>query len=261
MTPPLPALEFEGIDNFRDFGGQAVSGGGRVAGGRLFRSAHHGRASDADLERLAALDLSVVVDLRRPEERAREPSKSHPAFAPRRLDNDIGQHEADSYVAFLKACDLSPGAMRSFLLDYYKAAPFEARHVDLYTRYFEALESLSGAVLIHCAAGKDRTGILAALTHHLLGVHFDDSVADYLLTNDEERIARRIDLFGAYVEELTGRKAEPQALRVSLGVEAAYLDAAFEAIRGRYGSIDAYLEEGLGVTQRRRAVLVERLTV
>ena len=63
-----------------------------------------------------------------------------------------------------------------------------------FRRYFQALAAAEGPVLIHCAAGKDRTGILAALTHHLVGVHADDIVADYLLTNDLLAIDRRIPL-------------------------------------------------------------------
>ena len=66
---------FEAIDNFRDYGDYATTAGRRVRPGRLFRSAHHARASEADLARVAALNLGAVVDLRRPGERRDQPSR------------------------------------------------------------------------------------------------------------------------------------------------------------------------------------------
>jgi protein tyrosine/serine phosphatase len=253
------APAFEGIDNFRDFGGYPTADGRRVKRGRLFRSAHHGRATDADLNLLSALDLAAVVDLRRSEERQRDPSQRPPAFTAEVIDNDIDQHSEDSYHAFLKTSDLSVESMKDYLVSYYAAAPFEPRHIDLYSRYFRALATAEGPVLIHCAAGKDRTGILAALTHQLMGVAYEDSVADYLLTNDPERIERRLKLFGDYVEAISGRRASEEALRVTMGVDALYLDTAFEAIKGRYGSIDAYLEQALGVDADLKAEIHQRL--
>jgi protein-tyrosine phosphatase len=65
----------------------------------------------------------------------------------------------------------------------YGEMPFAPSHLDLFAQYFQVLAESDRPVLIHCAAGKDRTGMLAALTHHLLGVSRDDLLADYLLTN------------------------------------------------------------------------------
>ena len=69
-------------------------------------------------------------------------------------------------------------------------AALEARHIDLFSRYFHALAEAPGPVLIHCAGGKDRTGILAALTHHIAGVMRQDIVEDYLHTNRPETFER-----------------------------------------------------------------------
>ena len=62
-------FSLEGVDNFRDFGDYAPAAGRRVHPGRLYRSAHHGQATDADLAAIAALNIAVIVDLRRGEER------------------------------------------------------------------------------------------------------------------------------------------------------------------------------------------------
>jgi protein tyrosine/serine phosphatase len=256
-TTSQPA--FEGVDNFRDFGGYAASGGRRVKTGRLYRSAHHGRATDADLQTLGALGLSAMVDLRRAEERLRDPCRRWPTFGAEVIENDIGEDPADAYETFLRTGDLSVEAMRAFLIDYYSHAPFKARHVDLYARYFKALGDAEGPVLIHCAAGKDRTGVLAALTHHLLGVAYEDTVRDYLLTNDPARMARRMPLFAQYVFDSTGRRPSEDFMRASMGVEAIYLDTALAAVKARHGTIDAYLEQALRIDAALKARIERRL--
>ncbi|OYW26963.1 MAG: protein tyrosine phosphatase, partial [Caulobacter sp. 12-67-6] len=104
-----------------------------------------------------------------------------------------------------------------------------------------------GPVLIHCAAGKDRTGILAALTHHVAGVSDDDVIDDYLLTNDPVRFERRGPKFMEIIHELTGRTPTEAAVRAAMGVEAQYLAAAFAAMKDQFGSLDGYLEQAVGL--------------
>jgi protein tyrosine/serine phosphatase len=145
------------------------------------------------------------------------------------------------------------------MLDYYRAAPFDPRYVDLYGRYFRALADTEGAVLVHCAAGKDRTGVICALTHHLAGVHADDIVADYLLTNDPVRVAARAEALRPYIHEHTGRTIPEDALHYAIGVEAEFLEAAFAAMRERHGSVDGYLETTLGLEPELRARIQARV--
>ena len=198
---------FEGLDNFRDFGGFPAAGGQRLKTGRLYRSASHGRATDADLEALHALGISVIVDLRRVAERERDPSRRHPAFAGEVIASDVGDDEGDSWIDHITSSDLSPESFRTYMLGYYRDAPFNPRMIDLYSRYFQTLADVDGPVLIHCAAGKDRTGILAALTHHMAGVGHEHLMADYLATNDPARLERRLPQVTEAIREHTGRTA------------------------------------------------------
>jgi protein tyrosine/serine phosphatase len=201
----------------------------------------------------------VVVDLRRRGERERDPSRRHPTFDGVVIDNDIGDTPEDPWLAFVRASDLSSDAFRGHGLGYYRDAPFEERHIDLYSRYFRALADTDQAVLIHCAAGKDRTGLLAALTHHLVGVHEDDIMADYLLTNE----AINYDLVVPHVTEMmkthTGRAPDPAAVRVAIGVDPTYLETSFRVIRDAHGDLDGYLERVLGVDAPLRERLQTRL--
>ena len=251
---------FDALDNFRDYGDYASAAGRRIAGGRLFRSAHHARASEADLERLAGLGLAAVVDLRRPGERRDQPSRRPPGFAGLVIESDHDDGREAPHITFLKTADLTVDAGRRFMTETYRELPFEPSHLDLFARYFRALAEADGPVLIHCAAGKDRTGLLAALTHHLLGVHHDDMVEDYLLTNTAVDLVGRAPSIAKQLEAMTGRPAGHDAVVAFLGVEPAYLETALAEIAARAGSVDAWLEQALGVDAALRDRIGERLT-
>lgn len=258
MTTRLHA--FEAIDNFRDYGDYATAAGRRVQPGRLLRSAHHARASDADLERLRRLDIGAVVDLRRPGERRDQPSRRPEGFTGLVIEGGVDDGAEAPHITFLKTADLTPESGRRFMAKTYRTLPFDASHLDVFSRYFQALADQDRAVVIHCAAGKDRTGFLAALTHHLLGVSRDDMVEDYLLTNVAVDLAGRAPSIARKLHKMTGRLASDDAVVAFLGVEAAYLEAAFAEVEARHGSVDAYLRDALGVDTARRDRIVERLS-
>jgi len=251
-------IAFEGIDNFRDFGDYAA-GSRRLRRGRLYRSAHQARATDADLEKLAGLGLAVIVDLRRANERERDPCRRWEGFSAQVVQNDIGQDRADPWHEFLKESDLSEGSFHDYMMAYYRALPHEARHIDLYRRYFEAVASTEGPILVHCAAGKDRTGIICALTHHLAGVHDDDIVEDYLLTNDPARIEARAPVLQEMIREETGRRPTLGAVRVAMSVAPEYMETAFAVMREQHGSLDGYLDEVLGLDAPLRERIHDRI--
>ena len=244
MSDRLPP--FQAIDNFRDYGGYAVAGA-RVARGRLYRSAHQARATEADLAQLAQLNIATVVDLRRPSERRDQPSRRPSGWAGRVIESAHDDGGEAPHITFLKSADLTEDSGRAFMTDTYRRLPFEAAHIDLFSRYFRTLAEGDGPVLIHCAAGKDRTGLLAALTHSLLGVSRDDLINDYLLTNAAVDLEGRAEGIAKKLTEMTGRAASHGAVVAFLGVEADYLDGAFAEIAARHGSLRAYLEQALGV--------------
>jgi len=257
MTSRIHA--FDALDNFRDYGGYDTAAGRALKTGRLFRSAHQASVSEADLERLAALDLGVVVDLRRPVERRRQPSKRPASFTGQVFESDLDERGEAPHITFLKTADLTPDSGRRFMTATYRDLPFAPAHIDLFSRYFHALGETDRPVLIHCAAGKDRTGTLAALTHHLLGVGHDDLMEDYLLTNTAVDLVGRAPAMAAQLKGFTGRHASDDAVVAFMGVEPAYLDAAIAAIEEQYGSIDGYLEQALGVDAALRDRIAERL--
>jgi len=246
-------IDFEGIENFRDFGGYDTACGRGLKRGVLYRSANHHRATDADLQTLRDLGVTAIVDLRRPVERAREPSRRWPGFEGLIVENDENSGYVDWADALKAVEEIGADWFVEDCLHFYHEAPYQPRHLDLFSRYFRAIADTDGAVVVHCAAGKDRTGMICAFTHHIAGVHRDDIVADYLMTNDEARILRRMETFKPWLEELTGREVTHEAVRAALSVQPAYLERALDRIAAEHGSLDAYLEEALGIDSALRA--------
>jgi protein tyrosine/serine phosphatase len=251
-------VDFEAIENFRDFGGYPTACGRGLKRGRLYRSGHHGLATDADLARLRALGVAAIVDLRNASEREREPGRRWAGFAGEVIENDLPPEGGD-WVELMKASPLTADWWRQNTHAHYRLHAFEPRHVDLFRRLFRALAETEGAVVVHCAAGKDRTGVACALVQHAAGVHPDDIVADFLLTNDEARLERKMAQAGDFVERVTGRRPTEAALRVAVQVFPEYLETTFAAIRGRHGSVDAYLRDVLRVDDALRARIHDRV--
>jgi protein-tyrosine phosphatase len=253
-------LTFEGVRNFRDFGGYETLTGGKVRAGALFRSAHFAEATDSDIARIKALAIETVCDLRRPEERKAQAGRWPDAdCATRVLASDDGGLDEAPHVAFLRSGDLSAAAVRGFMCDLYAAIPFDPRYVALFSSYFSGLAEGDGPTLVHCAAGKDRTGILCALTLIALDVASDTVVADYELTNKAVDLESRLPLVQERFSAFIGREIPLESILPFLGVDRDYLATSLEKMRERCGGAEAYLRDVLGVDEVRRDALRARL--
>ena len=247
-----------GVTNFRDFGGYRVGDGQRIKRGLLYRSARPALATPEDQEILHSLGLSAIVDLRRGSEREGHPtgdwSKRYEIIV-----SDLGGHQ-DPWPDMLRAGKTSAEHMRGYMIEFYRTAPFEDRHVDLFSRYFQTLATADGAVLVHCAAGKDRTGMIVALTHTLLGVDPSDMVHDFLLTNHHWSYETYGDHVAKDISAMAGRPVDEDAIRVAMGLEPDYLHTALAEIRARSGSVDSYLRDVLRVDAQMKGAIAARLT-
>lgn len=253
-------VPFDRVLNFRDFGGWETPHG-RVARGKLYRSASFHEATDGDVAKLDAMKLRFLVDLRRPEERAHEPSRWNNE-ACRVIFNDEGAGGGPTlppHLVALLQSDLSPAATRAYMTSLYREIPYDPRLIRLYRDWFAELGE-GGVGVIHCAAGKDRTGIACALTLMSLGVEEEAVFADYEFTNQAVDLERRMPRIQQRMEERLARKLDPEALRPMLGVELDYLRAALDEIEARSGSVERYLGDVLGVGAAERKNLSMKLS-
>ena len=182
---------------------------------------------------VCGLGLKTAVDLRYADERMREPSRF--------LDHEqvevlpLGLDERPS-ASFLDSFEPSPDAAesaRTYLTENYRNYPFLYAHA--YREMFRRLAD-GERLVVHCTAGKDRAGTAAAMVLMALGVPRETVFEDYLLTNQYWDRGGR---------EKPGMDAETGAS--SFAARPEYLEAAFGAIKTRYGTVDTYLEEHIGL--------------
>lgn len=242
-------VSLEGVHNFRDYGGYPAAGG-LLRRGALYRSAHFAEATPADGSVLDGFGVTTIVDLRRAQERRDQPSRWPPKDGAAILaeDDSAEPQREPPHIAFLRQPDLTADAVDQFMVALYREIPFDPRHQRLFSGLFRAIDADAGATVVHCAAGKDRTGVVCALVLRALGVDPATIMDDYLLTNTAVNVDGRMAHIQGMIESQLGRSVSADALRPMLGVRASFLTAAFDAI----GDIDVYLEKALGVDARMR---------
>lgn len=249
-TLPLP-----GAVNLRDFGGYETADARRVRRGRLFRSGTLAHLSPDARTRFAEIGVALICDLRRPEEREREPTPL-PPHAPRRLEIPIDPGSAVALRAELARGGLTLEQRIDFMVGINR--DLARAHAEDYARMFEGLLELDGGgFLVHCSAGKDRTGFACALILHALGVSEQTVLEDYLLTNEA------MDYEGYVLPRLAARfetAAEPdrEAVMALAGVRPEYLAAAYAAIREEFQGVEHYIERAVGLDSAARQRLQTR---
>lgn len=262
MTSPAEdrVLAMAGIHNFRDYGGYAARAG-RLRRGVLWRSGQHSDATEQDLARVHDLGLATVIDLRGDSERRGSPCLRHPEFAAQVVFHPGETVSAGGFAAHEEAARGVQTAeeARAAMNRVYASLPFRAVLVGAFRLFFQTQATCPDPTLLHCLAGKDRTGIAVALLHSLLGVHHDDLMADYLLTNTAGNAEARIEAGARHVRELFGMGMDDAAMRVLMGVESPFLETAFAAMRERHGSVESYAREVLGVTPEMIAAMERNL--
>lgn len=252
-----PFYVTEGIHNLRDYGGYAVPGGGRVKTGVLLRSGQHMEASEADLALVDALDIRTVIDLRGTSERTGFPCRRHANFAAQVIAYDGETSNSPPHEGGGGDVVMTPQRARERMLAVYTRMPVNPAMIWVFREYFNALDANEGGSLVHCFAGKDRTGIAASLLLHTLGVHHDDIAGEFLLTNEaptraileRQSLPRMEAHYGAI---------DPEALHNLMGVLPEYLDTYIAKVTQDHGSLDTYLDTILGVDVARKQRLIAR---
>ena len=249
-------LHMQGAPNFRDLGGYATEDGHAVRWGLLFRSDNLSQLTDADLERFETLGIRLVCDFRAKDEREAEPDRlpaeSPPAVA--ELEISDPSFSASMLRERIGSGDLEGVDLRQVLIDANRL--FADRFAPLYAAMFARItrpENLPA--LVHCTAGKDRAGFASALILRVLGVPLTTVYEDFLLTN--HYTAEKIERTLLVIRVVSFFRVEPEQVRPVLGVERAYLEAAFGEIDARWGSFERYRREALGLDDARLAAFRE----
>lgn len=256
-TPGTP-LAFETAENFRELGGWPAADGRRVKRGLFWRSGALCQiASEEDRKRFEALGIRVVCDLRSGVERTRQPD---PEFA------GIRRHDVGA-IRDAEGGELPIDANNSLHLDadglralsremeaIYSALPF---HNPAYREIFREMLAGELPLLFHCSAGKDRTGVAAALILLALGASRETVMADFLATNDCRPGAVR-ECLEVYRSELEREPELRPILESVSGVRPESMQAVFDAIDRRYACMEDFFAADYGMGPEQLRLLRDR---
>jgi protein-tyrosine phosphatase len=234
----LPLLE--GARNFRDLGGYPTDDGRHVRWGLLYRSGSLAGLTPASHARLAAMEVRGVCDLRSTSERTNEPFGWCATAGLSYWSRDYGTSFGE--LRSLMASSLpTVEAARSAMIAGYERLPYE--QAPAYRELFRRLACGEVPLVFNCSAGKDRAGTAAALILSALGVARDVVVEDYALTN------KAVDLHGVLVNRRSTTLSQQPAgvVNAILCADPQYIQVALAAVIANSGSLQAYLQQELGV--------------
>ncbi len=236
-------VKLEGASNFRDFGGYHARDGARVRRGVLFRSNRLSRLTTADIAVLEDAGITAIFDLRAPREREVDPS----AWTAPHLEVHTWPpgHKRSLAKMALEYPPTADGA-EALMQDFYTELPRTLGHA-----FADILQRIAGGAtpcVIHCSAGKDRTGMAAALVLSALGVPRDLVLDDYAMTGrivaSEDDMARSVFVGrdgGAQAQSKMREIFPPEAIAVMRSADPSFLNSAFVGIDRDYGSLPAFL--------------------
>ncbi|MGB5102571.1 MAG: tyrosine-protein phosphatase [Steroidobacteraceae bacterium] len=254
----MNSLRLAGATNFRSLGGLPAADGRTIRPHALMRADRLSRLTDADWRQLAATGLATICDLRSTAERSEHPTQVPAHLGVRELHCEIRNDlRADPTLALDLAADPSARGAERLMIEIYRRFP---RYMGPTLRSVLDLLLDDGApLLVHCSAGKDRTGFVVAMLLHALEVPGELIRADYLASRGWAGGELHRASLAARLATLIPPDALDDAVDTVLDVRDAYLDAALAALTAEFGSIDAYLHSEAGLDPRRRDQLRARL--
>lgn len=260
MKQETGRLDLAGGCNFRDLGGYPATDGRTVRRGLIYRSGVLTYLTPQDHEAIAPLGIRTIIDLRRDDEIAAEPT--HWASPVQNLSWQLEESIASSQrgAAWEKAA--TGPELRAWLIGSYPT--MQQWLVRPLRGIFEALLDDQAPVLFHCAAGKDRTGFCAAIILGLAGVEEDTILADFALTNTAVDLyaftrVHRAARMGLTDGEHPFEKMAPDVRDALMSADPAYLKAALDSVAEVHGSIEGYVRQALGFEEAQVAAIRHRL--
>lgn len=245
-------LALEGSRNLRELGGYPTKDGKTVKWGKLYRSGALHNLTAEDYAVIAHLDIATVVDFRGNSERKKETTHWQAGDINQMTWDYELNFDTSEFKKMFSSGEVTEAAMEQVMAKMYPDLLNQQK--EHYKQMFNALKNTDEATLFHCTAGKDRTGVAAALILHTLGVDDDIIMQDYVMS---ETLLKPEDLMPPLKE---GEKPDPQfamfsqmpksALKALMGTRESYLNAAYAEMIAQSGSVDAFIRDELGVNAK-----------
>jgi protein-tyrosine phosphatase len=257
-----PKRLLECAPNFRDIGGYPTEDGRKVRSGLIFRSQMVVGPSAADIDMLGDIGIRYICDLRGAREAEQAPCHwpTGVACETRKLDIGADVRAGAELLLDIIVADPTEVGIRRMMLATYSLLP-----LSFQGKLGVVLDDLVSGdrfpAVIHCTAGKDRTGFTIAILLLTLGAPMEIVRHDYMLTARYLDIARMMAASAGYLKSVVGDRVTPSEamLRMLCGVHQDYLDAAIGAVMRDYDSVEGYLEKTAGFNAAKRERLRELL--
>jgi protein-tyrosine phosphatase len=259
-TQTLPAaaqdFKFTGVANFRDIGGYPAGNGHKIKSRLIFRSGELSGLTPADQQAVTALNIRYEIDLRTDAERSANPS-NWGKKVPQVISISVGMPRDSAPQASIRQFSEVKDAAQAKMQMAGTTANLAINGAADIGKVLGELAKANGPALIHCTAGKDRTGVTVAVLMTVLGASREDVYHEYLRSNEsvraqlERQKARQES--GRDVNGLSG--LDPSVVQAMMGTDSIYLDAVFREIDAKYGSFDGYTRNGLKISAAQIAQL------
>ena len=260
------SIEIPHVTNFRDIGGYSVKGGKTIKYGQFYRCASFSRIDESDIKILKELNLKIIVDLRSKGERESEPDiipsdceyYNYSGIVTMDNPNDM----ANQFGGNMDMKDILMNILQKNIempnpMDYLKECyTTMAEHSQSFKALFDLIkQNPDKPIAFHCTAGKDRTGVAAALIMLCLGASEETVMEDYLLSNMYRKVEN--DSVIESLKKYTSAEEFLAIVRSMLEVNAELLNAYFDKVKELYETWDNYFEKALGISSEDRKNLKE----
>ncbi|MGL4632272.1 MAG: tyrosine-protein phosphatase [Leadbetterella sp.] len=230
---PKRMVSMQGTSNFRDLGGYPTQSGKYVKWNKIFRSADISALTDHDLTVMQGLNISHICDFRGPDEIKTKPDRYPSGIVYVNLPAGSENVNPNANYARMNRDSM----MISF---YSRTDHLKAKYKPMFDQLLELKEEQS--LLFHCTAGKDRTGMGAALILSALGVSSDYIIADYTATNRYWE--------NSHMQEKMIKSGIPaKNVKAMMSADPNYIKVFFDSINAKYGSMDKFLKNEMELSK------------
>lgn len=263
----IQRLKLRKLNNTRDIGGFEVKGGKKIVSGKLIRSGKPFKLPKSTCNKLLALGLTDIIDLRSDRERAENPAtpiegvKVHilPLMCTATTGMKYKRSMAGVMLEESRRIESEFGTADNYMKSMYETILFSDSSRPVLKKFFEILTQAEGCVMWHCNGGKDRTGLVAMLTEGLLGADEATVIGDYTASDKFGKRLRNAQKFGLKISPLS--KNFKAILYSLMDAKPQYIIGALDEIKARYGNIENYCKQALELSDMQISIIKNKYTV
>lgn len=252
-------IDFRKVANFRDIGGLKTKDGNIIQWGKIYRSDNLSQLKSSEFRKFNDMHIQAVFDLRTSNEiKGKEdqlPKGVHYIHSPTLEDSEDMLTQMRSKVI---RGEVSGEQSVQLMVGLYEGMVSD--NIPSIRLLIHQILDSDGAVLYHCSAGKDRTGIVTALLLSVLNVDRGTIVNEYLLSDYYRRGKIKKMLGKAKLAKIIKPHIGIEAIQHFMSVDERYINAAFDVIDHKYGGMEKYIHNELGIGDEERQLIIKKFT-